>query len=90
MAIVALCYEKVHYDSPYIVSKASEEAATWLNLQLVPIGTTVPYSAPRLQWQRPPVGILKCNITSSLLDPSQKHGAPWTVRDSSWSTFIPQ
>lgn len=78
-------FEQIQSSGFTISSKAAEEAATWLSLQLLPPEATlkVPHSSSQdLQWKKPPDGTVKCNIASSWIDPQQTSGSAWILRNS--------
>lgn len=80
-----LSIEKVQSSSSSIFSKASEEASTWTNIKLLSQETSPSVASntlPGTQWVKPPAGILKCNVASSWVDPTQNSGAAWIARDS--------
>lgn len=69
-------------DGSTIFARAAEEAATWLNIQLVPKEAAYCSQKPSNQWQRPPSYIVKCNMSTTWIDQEQKVGYAWVVRDS--------
>lgn len=83
-------YEKVHYDGAAIFAKASEESASWLNLQLLTQESICSAGPSRTQWQKPPVNIVECNMATSWIDKDQNFGAAWLVRDSQGVTNFSQ
>ncbi|KAF3551170.1 hypothetical protein DY000_02008979, partial [Brassica cretica] len=69
-----------------ILSLASEEGATWLNLQLIPPESSLVITliAPQTRkWMKPPMGTVKCNVASLWVDSFQNSGSTWILRDSS-------
>ncbi|XP_048611532.1 uncharacterized protein LOC125585866 [Brassica napus] len=58
------------------------KVSTWLNLQLISTETPRLGLHSTLHWKKPPVGILKCKLATSWIDPLQQHGSAWIVRDS--------
>lgn len=64
----SLCFKQVQYDGSSIFNKASEESTIWLNAQLKPHDSSHVFGRDdgvTLKWQKPSMGIVKCNIASS-------------------------
>lgn len=66
-------------DDREIFSKASDEAAAWLSLQLT--SADGPSTAGSRKWEKQPEGFTKCNVASSWVNQSQNGGAAWIARD---------
>ncbi|KAF3505868.1 hypothetical protein F2Q69_00008411 [Brassica cretica] len=84
--MTCLMGKEVQSSGSSILSLASEEAATWLNLQLIPPESSLVITliAPQTRkWMKPPMGTVKCNVASSWVDSFQNSGSTWTLRDSS-------
>lgn len=81
-----LIFEQTQLSSSVILAKASEEAAMWMNIQLLPPEGSLVAPLPVAQsphWVKPPRGTYKCNIASSWISPTHISGAALLVRDSS-------
>lgn len=75
----SFCFEHRRMDDREIFSKASDEAAAWLSLQLT--SADGPSTAGSRKWEKQPEGFTKCNVASSWVNQSQNGGAAWIARD---------
>ncbi|CAG7906352.1 unnamed protein product, partial [Brassica rapa] len=80
-----LAFEKIHYSSVSVLSKARAEAAVWFELntaQTEEVQHSGNGTASIVAWSKPPLGYLKCNIGVSWLNAQTNCGVAWILRDN--------
>ncbi|KAG5378008.1 hypothetical protein IGI04_025850 [Brassica rapa subsp. trilocularis] len=84
MARNGLAFDKTHYSSVSVLSRARAEAAVWFKLnsaQTDEVQFSENSQGSTMAWSKHPSGYLKCNIGVSWLDCQANCGVAWILHD---------
>lgn len=79
-----MAFDKTHYSSVSVLSKARAEAAVWFKLnsaQTDEVQFSENSQGSTMAWSKHPSGYLKCNIGVSWLDCQANCGVAWILHD---------
>ncbi|CAL9247881.1 unnamed protein product [Arabidopsis halleri] len=88
----AFIFESIRYEAQSVVDRAREDATIWRNLHQQEIAETIEMqrfpNVLKAQWEKPALGHLKCNVSSSWINSSKNCGVSWILRDCTGSVVF--